>query len=156
MHGDLQLKAEYDYASLEQIPIAAEMILTLATVLYRSPEEFETQLVRPGMQFRWRASAESAGIATVRYDATLASLSLLATGLDHDADAITLSAFQSHLLRQLHDTGIEPAFALMNLPERPLVATINFLSPPDEMDRMIVALADRCFAAAYFRYHQLA
>jgi len=156
VRGELQLKAQYDYASLEQIPMAAELIVMLATVMYRSPDAFEADILRPGLQFRWRASAETAGIATLRCDGQLASLSLLATGIDESADTITLTAFQNHLLRQLHDTGTEPAFALLDLPERPLVATINFLSPPEPDDRLAVALADRCFAAAYFRYHQRA
>jgi hypothetical protein len=156
VHGELQLKQAYDYESLEQIPLAAELIVALATAVYRSPAQFEISLVRPGMTFRWKAVAETAGIASLRCDGELASISLLACGVDADADTITLSAFQSHLLRQLHDSGVEPAFALMNLGERPLAATINFLSPPDEHDRVIVALADRCFAAAYFRSQQLA
>ena len=63
---------------------------------------------------------------------------------------------QRHLLAELHDTGLEPAFDLINIPTRPLVATINFRSPPDQRDQVIVALADRCFAASYFRYHGLA
>jgi hypothetical protein len=156
VHGELQLKQAYEYASLEQIPLAAELIVTMATSIYASPGEFEIKLLRPGMAFRWKAVSDTSGIASLRSEGELASISLLASGIDADADNITLSAFQSHLLRQLHDSGVEPAFALMNLPERPLVATINFLSPPDERDRMIVALADRCFAAAYFRSLQLA
>jgi hypothetical protein len=156
VHGELQLKQAYDYVSLEQIPLAADLIVTMSTAIYRTPAEFELKLLRPGMAFRWKAVADTAGIASLRSEGELASISLLASGIDADADAIVLQAFQSHLLRQLHDSGVEPAFALMNLPERPLVATINFLSPPDERDRMIVALADRCFAAAYFRSLQLA
>jgi len=155
VQGELQLKADYDYESLDQIPFAGELIIQLATALYRTPEEFEIQL-RPNLRFRWRAFADTAGMATLRCNDELASLSLLVTGMDHDADSITFSAFQSHLLKQLHDSGTEPAFDLMNLTERPMVATINFLSPPDEVDRLTVALADRCFAAAYFRYHKLA
>ena len=56
-------------------------------------------------------------------------MSLLACGLDPSADKITLEAFQQHLLRELHDTGYEPAFALTEIEERPLVATINFAAP---------------------------
>jgi len=104
---------------------------------------------------RWSASAATAGIATVRFEDELMSLSLLASGLDADADTITLQAFQTHLLRELHDTGVEPAFALMELTQRPLIATINFRSPPNPAEQAVVALADRCFAAAYFRYHHL-
>jgi hypothetical protein len=73
-----------------------------------------------------------------------------------ETDRLTLDVFQKHLLRELHDTGYEPSFALMDLKDRPLVATINFTAPPDPSDQFIVALTDRCFAAAYFRYHQLA
>jgi hypothetical protein len=59
-------------------------------------------------------------------------------------------------LQELHDTGYEPAFDLVSLDQRPLVATINILSPPEPIDQMTIALADRCFAASYFRYHGLA
>ena len=88
----------------------------------------------------------------MRHNGELMSLSLLASGLDADADTITLNAFQSHLLRELRDTRFEPAFDLTNLLERPLVATINFRSPELPADQQVVALVDRCFAAAYFRF----
>src|SRR5205814_862441 len=92
------------------------------------------------LTLRWKAVAPTAGIATVRFDdavstssgqAQLASVSLLASGLDPDADQITLQAFQRHLLTELRDTGYEPAFALLDLRQRPLVATVAFASPPD-------------------------
>lgn len=158
VRGELQLKAAYRYEQLEQIDGATPLIAHLSAHLWRSPEEFETAL--PGglsaMQFRWRASAPTAGIATLRSDGQLASLSLLASGIDPDADRITLEAFQRHLLREWHDTGTEPGFALLDLNARPLVATINFQGPIAPGDQFLVALADRCFAAAYFRYQQLA
>ncbi|HEY0010028.1 MAG TPA: hypothetical protein VGB55_14975, partial [Tepidisphaeraceae bacterium] len=94
--------------------------------------------------------------ATVRLGPDLASLSLLASGRDAEADAITLGAFQRHLLSELRDTEYEPGFGLLEIADRPLLATINLWSPPDERDRMTCALADRCFAAAYFRGQQLA
>jgi hypothetical protein len=84
----------------------------------------------------------------------LVSLSLLASGKNPEADLITFNAFQSHLLRELRDTGFEPAFALMELVQRPIVATINFTSPKEKPNQLIAALADRCFAASYFRYLQ--
>jgi hypothetical protein len=156
--GELQAKAPYSYSLLEQIPGALDLITHFATSLWRSPEEFELPLPPPqrDITVRWRSSAQTAGIATIRCREALASVSLLATGVDADADTITLRAFQQHPLRELRDTSFEPAFALMDLHERPLVATINFFSPPDESDRLTVALCDRCFAAAYFRTHNLA
>ena len=157
IRGDLIATAEYAYEQLEQIPAAAELITHLATQLYRSPEEFETDLTPGGqLTFRWRASAPTAGIASLRSDGQLASLGLLASGLNRDADQITLAAFQAHLLHELRDTEFEPAFALMELHQRPLVVSVPFLEPAERENQMTVALADRCFAAAYFRYLNLA
>ncbi len=158
VRGELQGKAPYTYAHLEQIPGALDLIAHFATSLWRTPEEFEIPFPPPRrhIALRGRASAPTAGIATNRGGAELASVSLLACGVDRDADHITLEAFQRHLLRELRDTSYEPAFALMELSERPLVATINFAAPAEAADQMVVALADRCFAAAYFRTHDLA
>ena len=60
------------------------------------------------------------------------------------------------MFHDLRDTPIEPAFDLLDQPERPLIATMNVQSPPDPTDHPTAALADRCFAAAYFRMHALA
>src|SRR5690242_6074535 len=103
VRGELQLKQTYDYATLEAaIPEAADLISHFATHLWRSPEEFEIPLSpdeprRPDAPtLRWRASASSAGIMTIRAGAggELASVSMLACGLDPAADRATLEAFQ--------------------------------------------------------------
>jgi len=156
--GELQAQAEYRYEQLEQIPGASELIGTLAGAVWRSPLEFEVPLSpdRRHLHLRWHSSATSAGVVTVRIGGELASLALACSGLDPAADEITLAAYQRHLLHELHDTGYEPGFSLMDLKVRPLLATVSFLSPPDPTDRILVALADRCFAAAFFRYLSLA
>jgi hypothetical protein len=156
--GELQLQAAYEYDQLQKIPGAVDLVATFANHLYATPEEFEVdlRLSQSTLRFRWKSSADSAGIATLRCNGELASLSLLAAGLDAEADHITLDTFQRHLLRELRDTGYEPAFGLMDLKERPLIATINFASPEHPTDQLVVALADRCFAAAYFRMLGLA
>ena len=156
--GELRASQTYDYATLERIPGCSDLIARFSGQLYQTPEQFELPLStsETPVTFRWSASAPTAGIATIRADEKLASISILATGLVPDADEITLSAFQRHLTHELHDTGFEPAFGLMELRERPMVATIAFESPEAELDQLIVALADRCFAAAYFRFHALA
>jgi hypothetical protein len=155
--GELQLQEPYSYEALEHIPGAGELIARCSGALWRTPDHFEMPLnpATAHLSLRWSASAPTAGIATIRFDENLVSLSLLATGIEADADTITIQAFQTHLLRELHDTGVEPSFALLDLKQRPLVATINFRSPPHAADQHVVALADRCFAAAYFRYHRL-
>lgn len=156
--GELMARAEYRYEQLEQIPGASELIGTLSGAVWRSPLEFEVALDpdRRHLRLRWHTSAPTAGIVTVRHDDQLASLALACSGLDPAADQITLEAYQRHLLHELRDTGYEPAFSLMSLHDRPLLATVNFLSPPDPTDKLLIALADRCFAAAFFRYLALA
>lgn len=165
VRGELRAKAEYRYDLLVRIPGAADLIGQLSGALWRSPEAFETRLggnaagtgAGGGLSLRWRSSSDTAGIATVRdADGGLVSLSLLACGLSPEQDTLTLKAFQQHLLQELRDTGYEPAFALMDLAERPLSATINFQPPADPVDQHLAALADRCFAASYFRFHGLA
>jgi hypothetical protein len=157
LRGDLQACAEYRYEQLERIPGASDLIVHFATHLYRSPDEFEVPFPRrEHLSFRWRASAPTAGIATLRNERQLASLGLLASGIKPEADDLTLGAFQTHLLRELHGTPFEPAFGLREVKDRPLVAVVAFAAPPDPADQVLVALADRCFAAAYFRYLGLA
>ena len=155
------VQADYAYEQLERLPFAWDAIVRCSTQLWRSPEEFETAIpLNEGaaglIGLRWRNCATGAGILTLRSSAGIASLSLLASGLDPDGDRITLNAFQSHLLHALHDTGVEPAFSLVALQPRPLLATVMLLPPQTEAARVGAAILDRCFAAAFFRYHGLA
>lgn len=156
--GELLAKQAYTYAALEQIPGCADLIGHFTGCMYRDPDGFDTPLPDTGKQLdlRWRPSAETAGVATLRVGGEVASFSLLATGLHADSDDITMSTLQKHLVRELHDTGYEASFDLMHLAERPLLATINLHSPEDPVLRVVSAIADRCFAAAYFRFHGLA
>ena len=158
LRGDLKATAEYRYEQLDQVPGAGELIIQLATQLYRTPEEFEVPLGsgRSNFTYRWRASSQTSGITTLRNAGELASLAILASGVNVEADHLTLEAFQTHLLRELHGTPYEPAFGLREVPQRPLVAVVAFAAPPEPSDQLVVALADRCFAAAYFRYLNLA
>jgi hypothetical protein len=123
--GDVVATAEYTYEILEKVPGAAELIAHLSTNLYRSPQEFETSLPHvPTLTMRWLASAKTAGIATLRNRGELTSLALLVSGQNPDADHLTLEAFAKHILRELHGTAIEPSFALMEIAQRPLVASV--------------------------------
>ena len=160
VRGEALAVAEYRYEDLERVPGAADLIVHLATNLYRSPEAFETvlPLSASGMSFRWQASAETAGVASSRTrGGELASLGLLASGLNAEADRLTFAAFQQHLMTELRDTGYEPAFDLVRLRPRPIVASFDFATEAEEKnDQLVLALVDRCFAAAYFRYLGLA
>jgi hypothetical protein len=149
---EVSLTANYEYSLLERIPGAVDIIALLAAEIWRNPEEFDVPL-RQGseLRLRWRNTSQTAGIATVRNSSRTFSLSLVASGLDADGDHLTLDGFQRHIVRELHDTGFEPSFDLIELRQRPLVATIGLAIPQGEKDRWVFALADRCFAAAYFR-----
>ena len=152
--GELRLESDYTYADFEQFAYTLDLIVTCATSIWRSPDELELTFPASAgrLMLRWLASAEGAGILTLRSGDTLASVSLLASGLSRDGDALTLKAFQQHLVKALHDTGFEPAFSLLELPQRPLLATVMFQAPAQREDRLSIAVTDRCFAAAYFRY----
>src|SRR4051794_33889606 len=103
--GELSLTQPYDYDSLQSIAPAAVLIAEFATFLWSDPDGFDIPFpALPHMTMRWRPSAPTAGIATLWCHGNLASLSLLATGLDHAADTLTFRAFQLHLVRELHDT----------------------------------------------------
>lgn len=154
--GDLLMQEPYTYDALGRIPGAIELIAQLSGAIYRSPVEFEVRLDGSRLHLRWRAVSDSSGIATVRLGTELASLSLLVCGRNAETDASTLVACQKYLLSELRDTGYEAGFGLVEVLGRPLLATINLQSPPDAVERMRLALADRCFAAAYFRSEGLA
>jgi hypothetical protein len=154
--GEVRLKQEYEYHLLEALPGAADLIAHFSTHLWRSPEEFQVSLPGGHLNMRWRACSETSGFATLRDGDQLVSLSVFLCGREADHGEATLKPLQLHLVRELHDTGYEPAFDLMHLRERPLLASINFRSPDAPMDQMLSALADRCFAASYFRKMGLA
>jgi len=156
--GELRHITEYDYVTLERIPGASELIGCCSGALWKSPEEAQFVLSdEHGTWLRWRSTAVGTGIATVRRAAgDLVSISLLASGLTLESEATTLGVFQQHLVRELRQTPFEPAFDLLQLTQRPLLATMTFLSGPGDKEHMVEALADRAFAAAYFRYLQMA
>jgi hypothetical protein len=144
---------QYGYEVLERLEGAAELIGLCSGRLWASPDEFELALPQTEgrLNLRWRSSADSAGIATLRDADRTLSLSLLAGGQNPDADAITLQAFQQHAVHEFHGTAIEPSFDLIHVRERPLLATVGLFAPADVKDRLLFGLIDRCFAAAYFR-----
>lgn len=154
--GEIRLKQEYEYRFLEALPGAIDLIGLFSTHLWRAPDEFVASLPGGHLAMRWRAVSETSGIATLRYRQQLASLSVLLCGTEANAGVDTLKPLQMHLVRELHDTGFEPAFDLMHIRERPLSASINFRAPETPVDQLLFALADRCFAASYFRKMGLA
>jgi hypothetical protein len=162
VRGELELTGEYLYENLERIPGAADLIGHFSGCLWRSPAGFDEPLPdedQAHLTARWRSCSASAGLFSFRCRGALLSISLLAAGTEPEAEGLAFDVLQRHLLHELHDTGYEPAFALMDLRERPVAATINFGAPAGGLapaDRMSAALADRCFAASYFRFLGLA
>jgi hypothetical protein len=150
--GELRQVNEYERSLLELIPGARDLISTFDRELGKHTDELEVPLGEERKAFlRWRSTAPSAGIATVRRSSgELVSLSLLLAGRDAGADAATIDVLQKHLVRELKQTPFEPGFDLVHLEQRPLLATMTFATDAAG-DRMLEALADRSFAAAYFQ-----
>ena len=155
--GELRARQDYAYSELEQLPAAADLIAGFSTAIWRSPEEFEHGPLVPGTRVdcRWLATSDTTGLLSLRCEGELGTFSLLISGKDKQSDEITIAAFQRHLLQMLHDTGFEPAFDLLQLSDRPLLATMALRSPAGRADQATIALADRCFAASFFRYQGL-
>jgi hypothetical protein len=152
--GELRDLTEYDYESMESIPGAADVIARCSGELWKSPLEMEMPLSDSQETWlRWKATADSSGLATVRCEpGELVSLSVLASGKDLRSDATTFAVLQQHLVLKLKQTPFEPAFDLVQLPQRPLVATMTFTTHGPAAEQQLQALADRSFAAAYFRF----
>lgn len=65
--GELKRITPYDYASLERIAGASDLIGRCSGELWKSPEQMEVVLSDSGgTRLRWRSTAASAGVATVR------------------------------------------------------------------------------------------
>jgi hypothetical protein len=152
---EIRLKAKYDYALLDQLEGAAALLGTLAGEIWRAPENFEVHLksvpADTSLTLRWAATSESSGVASLQDLHQTLSISMLASGLNADSDRLTLEAFQRFAVQELHDSGFEPSFQLLGIPQRPLLATVGLFPPAEPRDRWLFALADRCFAAVYFR-----
>jgi hypothetical protein len=151
---EIREKSQYEYQLLEKIPGALDLIVDFSTKIWSTPEEFEIVIRKENCEliWRWRACGKAAGIATLRNEFKTQSLSLVASGLDADSDRITLETFQRFAVQELHNTEFEPSFDLLGLTQRPVIATVGFQVPEERGARWLFALADRCFAAAYFRY----
>jgi hypothetical protein len=151
--GELHQLTEYDYATLEMIPDSTDLISRCAAAIAKNSHETQADLRDSGdPTIRWRATAPGTGIATVRRaGGEIVSLSLLAAGLAPESEKVTFETFQQHLARELRETPYEPAFDLLQLDRRPLLASFTFAGKSTSDSQMIEALADRAFAAAYFR-----
>lgn len=154
--GEIRLKQEYDYGVLEEIPGAIDLIALFSSHLWRSPDEFVASLPGGHLTMRWRSVSETSGIATLWHRSELASLSILLTGQEPNQGTDTLQPVQQHLINELRNTEFEPAFDLLHISERPVSATLNVRAPDEAADQLLFALADRCFAASYFRKMGLA
>lgn len=149
---DIRHVTRYRYDLLERLDHAANLIARLAGAVWRTPDEFEIDLDHgTHLALRWRATSDSCGLATVFDRSGNLSVSLLCAGINAEADQATLQAFQTHVVRELHDTPHEPSFAVLQITDRPLLATLGLFAPQDSAAHPLFALADRCFAAAYFR-----
>jgi hypothetical protein len=152
---EVLLQAEYEYRLLEQVEGAAQVLGAFASEIWRAPEKFElplrsipadTQLV-----FHFAATSDSSGVAWLRDPERTLLISMLVSGIDPTSDRLTLEAFQRFAVGELHDSGFEPSFEMLEIPQRPLAATVGLFPPQQPSDRWLFSLADRCFAAAYFR-----
>jgi hypothetical protein len=148
---EIRASAGYSYALLERIDGAPRLLGQLGGAIWATPQGFDLPLGSGGLVLRWAATAEACGIATLRSAGQPLSVSVICSGTDPHADQTTLTTFQTHVCRELHDTQFEASFQVHQITTRPLLVTLGLFAPKQPADQAIFALADRCFAAAYFR-----
>ena len=154
--GELQLSAKYSYEDLELLPGTADLIGHFSGRLYANPGEWQTNLSPTPLKLRFFPPSSTSALATLSERDKTLSLSVLLTGINKDSDQLTINTVQSHLLRELHGTPFEASFSLLNLAERPMIASVHLALPESPDALPFFAVADRCLAAAYFRFHRLA
>jgi hypothetical protein len=99
------------------------------------------------LELQW-TSYGTAAMATFWARAPVTT-SALAAGLDAGEDRDVLQALQSLILHFHGDSPLEPAFDVLAIPDRPLLATVPIPAPPTP-DMGIIADAETCLAAAFF------
>jgi hypothetical protein len=134
-----------------------DAVAPLMDDLRQSPAGFETKLHDPRggrpMLIRWRPHSQTAGTAEFWMNGTLAARSLLLCGVEKSAEWRALRQFNREAPRRWRTADDDPRAAprLLQLHERPLYASIIFLDKNDATRRVVLLIAQRAFAAAYFR-----
>jgi hypothetical protein len=147
--GSVSSQRIHDTASLP--PAVVEVFRDL---LKWHGDDFRERLPVPGLEhveLKWTREGSGA-LATFWSRNVPVTTSALAPGLDAD-DALAVLESVQQLVLQFHgDSPEEPAFDLLAVAERPLLATLPIPVPALALspDMGVIADAETCLAAAFF------
>jgi hypothetical protein len=103
------------------------------------------------IQLQWTQETWSAAVATFWVGQIPLTTSALASGRDAAADQEVLRAAQGLVLKFFGDSPVEPAFDLLRIEERPVIASVVLPVPLSlHEDLGLVADMETCLAAAFF------
>ena len=89
--GEIRLRQDYEYQFLEKIPNAVDLITAFSTHLWRETAQFDILLPGGRLNLRWRACADTAGIATLR----LTDFKVHIIDSHHSTEAVTRVLIES-------------------------------------------------------------
>ncbi len=145
--GSVHSRRTHDTAGL--VPGAVEVFRSM---LDRHGDNFREPLPIPAFAhigLSWTRQG-TAAVASFWARGDPVTTSALAPGLDAGDDHAALDGIQSLVLHFHGDSPSEPAFDLLTIADRPLLATVPIPVPSNRADMAIIADMETCLAAAFF------
>lgn len=150
--GAIRSRRQKDTVELR--PAAVEVFRDL---LERHGEHFRVPLPVRGLEhleLHWDQYGAGAP-ATFWSRGAPITTSALASGHDAADDWAVLAALHDLMLQFFRDSPFEPSFVLLDVAERPLLATLPIPAPTICPDIGIIADAETCLAAAFFLWLEM-
>ncbi|MEO8130739.1 MAG: hypothetical protein ABI822_26815 [Bryobacteraceae bacterium] len=125
----------------------------IAEFLTHRPPEFRDKLAflkKGNFELDWSAVGGGVALASLFDDGQPATMSILLTGVDDEADSMMLDLFRDNVLRPVFDSApAEQVNELVDVPERPLLLQALFPISPEWVPT--VQLLSTALASVYFR-----
>jgi hypothetical protein len=125
----------------------------IAEFLTNRPPEFRDKLAflkKGDFELDWSAVSGGVALASLYNEAQPATMSILLTGVDAEADTMMLDLFRDNVLRPVFDEAPEEQVnSLVNVPERPLLLQALFPISPEWTPT--IQLLSTALASVYFR-----
>lgn len=150
-----------DVTRTSDMELSVKPIEPIETALRASPDGFSIllpQTMGNPVTLCWRAASRTAGVVEFTLGRALAARSLVLCGVEKAAEREVLRAFNKQA-RRWGNVWIrygEGDPRIYSIKERPLMVTVFHVDKNDHERQLGVGIAQRAFAAAYFRFRFIA
>jgi hypothetical protein len=125
----------------------------IAEFLTNRPPEFRDKLAflkKGDFELDWSAATGGVALASLYNESQPATMSILLTGVDQEADSMMLNLFRDNVLRPVFDEAPqEQVNSLVDVADRPLLLQALFPISPEWMPTL--QLLSTALASVYFR-----